>query len=457
MKILLIGAGKMGKKLVKSLAFENCNITVIDNSISNLSDIETNSRVSTINENGLNKSLLENLNIEEYDYVISATNSDKTNILISTMAKSLGAKFTIARINQTDSVNQLAYIKENLGIDYIVNPHVELNKAITNIFKSEISYQAEKFGLGKIEVTGHNIRHDVEFVGKRIKDIGNLATILVIGILRNDEIIIPNGNTKLIEGDFLYLMGLENDIRNFKFRHFSIGKKNLKKVFIVGSSTYSKEIAEVLVDYDVTISVDNIKDFKKLRTELKDVYVIHEDARDENFFNNREFLGVEGFIAATDSDELNIVLGLMASKLNISKVLVKLESNSYVKILDSLNVTAVLNPLNIATDNILRKLRGDKVTSIYMTFDGKAEIFETRIDDNNEIIGKTLQEINLPSGMLIGGILRKDGSVVIPRGYTKFESGDKLIIFCKNENKRELIRFINKDNSGGLLSNIFYV
>lgn len=450
MNILIIGAGKIGQKIISAMSLEKHNITVIDTNEKSLSEINTNSRIKTVAGSGLDRQLLKKLNIEEFDYVLSLTRSDKMNILISTMTKNLGAKYTIALIEQVDSIDELFYLSESLGIDYIVNPDVEISRAVEGIIKNKIVYQADKFSKGKIELVGHYVEIDSEFEGEKIKNIGNLATILVVAILRGSELIIPDGETVIQRNDYLYLIGLAKDILSFKTKYLCLEPqiKN-KNIVIAGGNIITDEIANMAKDYNITVIEEDYKKAKELRRKYPNLFILRKDYKEENFFEDVEFETAEIFIALTENDELNVVMGMMAKKMNIGQVIIKLQTTNYLKIVENLNITAALSSVNITADKVLDELREGKNISDQLVFNGEAEVVEIKLDDGSELIGKLIKDLDIPKAMLIGGIARLDGTAVIPRGSSRIEQGDTLVIFYKLENRRQLERFINpKENKG---------
>lgn len=457
MKILIIGAGKVGKKIVDIMELEDHYITVVDSKQEAISEIKRSPKVKTILKDGLDKEFLEELKVKEFDYIVAATDSDKNNILISTLTKSLGGKNTIARINRADSSGQLSYLKKYLGIDYIVNPELETSKLIEKIIKDDIVYQADNFGRGKIEVVEHDVDLDPEFEGNKIKNIGSLATILVIGIFRNDNIIIPDGETVIEKGDRIYLMGLSRDIMNFKMKYFKLEKKDRrKKITIAGSSDISSQISNMCKNHNVTIIEEDREKSKYLRRNMKDALIINTSLEGANFFKEESLSDSDVFIALTENDELNIVLAIMAKKYGINQVIIKVKSLNYMKILDTLGLTAIVNPLTVASNEIIKRLRADKGVSVNLTFNGEAEVLEIELSEKSQVINKNLEEINLPSGIIIGGIIRSDGSAVIPRGKTKLLKGDTIVVFCKKNMKKKLENFIDPQTNRNFLSNFFY-
>ncbi|SHH10451.1 trk system potassium uptake protein TrkA [Anaerosphaera aminiphila DSM 21120] len=456
MKILIIGACKMGQKIVKTMSLEDCEITVVDSEEKVLAEINANSKVKTVLGNGLDRSLLKKLDVEDFDFVVSLTSSDKINILICTMAKNLGAKFTIALIEQADSIDELFYLRDSLGIDYIINPDLEIARTVEKIVKDKLVYQSDSFGKGKIEVVGHYVENDIEFEDEKIKDIGSIATLLIVAVQRGNELIIPNGDTVIKKYDYLYLMGLSNDIMSFKMKYFRFEPKQEKeKIVIVGGGGVSKKIAEMIDDYNITIVERDYEKVVELRKKYPNLFVVKRDFMGADFLKDEEIDDVDVFIALTDNDELNIVLGMMAKKTSIPQVMIKLDTMGYSQIIDGLDFTAVLNPITLSANKIIRKLRDDRTISTQLVFNGEAEISEIQLLDSSELIGKSIADISLPKGILIGGITRENNTAVIPRGNSKIEKGDTLVVFYKSENRRQLEKFVSPNSGKSFLEKFF--
>lgn len=455
MNVLIIGAGRIGSKVIQTLEMDRTEITVVDSNYDALVSINSNKMIKTIVGNGMDDEIIDSLNIPSYDYVLALTDSDKTNILVSRRLKDLGAKFTIARVNSTESIYELFELKESLGIDYVINPKLETAKVIRNMIENEVNYISDTFGNGKIEAVGHLVEAGSEYENKKLSEIGSLSTLLVAAIDRKNKLIIPSGDTVIEEGDYLYLIGLRKDIIKFKSVNFKFEiKSNNKDIIILGANGTTIELAKALSKYNVKLIVQDSNPLRNIQNILPDTLVVRQKMKGAKFFENEEIENCDYLLVLTEDDELNISLSLMAKKYGAGTVISKIESLSYSRIFDELNFVT-LNPLMITANAIIKTIRRGNGISIHLMFGGKAEVSEIKIGENLEIIGKTMQEINLPKGILIGGIVRENGIVVIPRGKTKIEKNDTLVIFCTNENRRQLVKFINPKEERGFLSEIF--
>lgn len=442
MKILIIGSGKVGSTIANTLSLEKYEVDIVDRNEKNFENI-TNS-VNKIKADVLEEKFILNRDLEKYDYAIIATDSDKTNLIMASIFKGMDVKI-ILRLDEMENISEIGIIKNTLpNIVNIFNLSLETAKLVTKLIGSSDYYEADYFGKGKIEVTGHYIDMDEEFENQKIKDIGSLSTILVVGILREGELIVPDGETVLRSGDYIYLMGLSFDIRNFKHAHFEIKEKEEKREVVIASGDYNfNRMISNLDNINLKIIEPKREKFEEYRRNLNRAFVVNKKLRNDKIFKEEEISKDAVFISMTNSDELNIVLGLLARNHGISKNIIIQKDNNYDTILESLGIYRVIDPKVIVANEIIKAINTDMKVAVNYMFGGKAQVYEIKIPDDFVYIGKKLSEIELHREIIIGGIIRYDNSAVIPRGNTKIEKGDRLVIFSTNESRKELEELID--------------
>ena len=442
MKILIIGSGKVGSTIAKTLSLEKFEVDLVDRDEKNFEEI-TN-KVNKIRADVLEEDFVINNDLSKYDYAIIATDSDKTNLIMASIFKGLDVKI-ILRLDEMENISEIGIIKNSLpNVVNVFNLSLETAKLVTKLIGSTEYYEADYFGKGKIEVTGHYIDMDEEFENQKIRDIGSLSTILVVGILREGELIVPDGETVLKSGDYIYLMGLSFDIRNFKHAHFEIKEKEDQREVVIASGDYNfNRIISNLENINLKILEPDREKFENYRRNINRAFVVNKKLKNDKIFKEEDISKEGVFISMTESDELNIVLGLLARSHGISKNIVIQKDNNYDTILESLGIYRVIDPKVIVANEIIKAINTDMKVSINYMFGGKAQVYEIKIPDDFIYIGKKLSEINLHKEIIIGGIIRYDNSAVIPRGNTKIEKGDRLVIFSTNESRKELEELID--------------
>lgn len=442
MKILVIGLGKVGSVVANALVLEDFEVDGIERNQDNFNQLSD--KVNTYVGDVLDSKFLVKFDLEKYDYVIVTTDSDKTNLIIASVLKDVDTK-VILRLDDLENVSEINYLKNTFNnVVNVFNKSLETGKILIKLIGSYEHYQADYFGKGKIEVTGHLINYDKEFENIKIKNIGSLATILVVGILREGKLIVPNGDTVLIPNDYIYLMGLSRDIRNFKMNHFDIHQaKTTKDVIIASGDSIVNQMLANLNNINLKIIESNRERAKEFRNRYTSAFVVNRNLRDDRLFDDEEIPKDGIFISATSSDELNIVLGLMAKSYGLKNNIVVQNINDYSKVLDPLEIHRVIDPKVVVANEIIKSIDRGMKLSINFMFGGNARVYEIKIPDDFKYIGKKLKDIDLGDGIIIGGIIRFDNSAVIPRGNTEIKEGDRLVIFCTNESRRELEKIID--------------
>ena len=195
MKVIIVGAGKLGYKLAESMVSENIDVTLIDNNVDVIDRINEHLDVLTVIGNGIDISILRELNIKSYDLLVASTDSDESNTLICSLAKKLGCPKTVARIRNPEYMEQLDFIKSEMGIDFIINPDLATAQAIEKYLLKSHSFYSSGFASGKVRMIDFNIENMDEFVGKKLMALKDFNGLLITAVSRNGEIIIPDGTT----------------------------------------------------------------------------------------------------------------------------------------------------------------------------------------------------------------------------------------------------------------------
>lgn len=456
MKVMIVGAGKLGQKLAESLVVEGIDVTLLDYNGKVLERVNEHIDVLTVTASGVDIAILKELNIKSYDLLVACTKGDETNTVICTLAKKLGCKKTIARIRNPEYMKQLDFIKNEMGIDHIVNPELETAKTIEKFLLKKFSFYTEDFAKGRVTMLDFNIGHDEDFIGKTIKDIKDFRGYLITAISRNGKIIIPNGSTELLEDDIIHVMGKSADIARLSTR-FEKGRhsKEIEKVMIFGGGRVGFYLAERLTEANIEVTVveqDKVR-CQELAEKLDNVLVIHGDGTDIHLLEEESLENMDAFIGVTGYDEHNLLMALMAKQSGVAKTIAKYSRQNYTKIIDKLGIDIALNPVLITASNILKYIRGGRVASVSLLLGGDAEVTEIIIGEDLPFLGKTLAELKLPKGIIIGSIVR-NGEVIVPSGESTILSGDRIIVFSLNEDLHTLKMFF-KQRKGGIFSELW--
>ncbi len=433
MKIAVVGAGKLGMKVVNALVGGNHSITVIDKNEAILNKISQQYDVLVSCGNAKQISLLRRESINTFDFLIACTDSDEKNIVIASFAKKLGCTKVIARVRDPEHMNQIDFIKETMNVDHIVNPDLGITLEIYKYLVEKYTLTNGIFSSGKVSLVQFKAKRLPRLIDLSMVEVSKvLPNMLVIALSRNGKIIIPHGQTTIEAEDTVYLIGEKNQIAELHRKVYEKGKyTDLQKVMIAGGGKTGYYLADKLSEFGVSVKL--IEKSKErcyyLSTHLDEVMVLHGDATDSVLLEEENLDEMDAFVAATGLDEENLLLALIAKQRNIEDVIAKVSRQSYKDLIERMGVDMVLNPLDIVASNILRYIQGSKRIISYLLIQGQAEIMEIIASDDMKLANTPLKYVKLPDGVLVAAIHRGP-KVIIPNGDTKIMADDKVTIFC---------------------------
>lgn len=433
MKIAIVGAGKLGLKVINALVGGDHAITVFDVNEAVLNKISQQYDVMTVSGNAKQISLLKDRGIENFDFLIACTDSDEQNIVIAAFAKKLGCSKVIARVRDPEHMNQMDFIMETMNIDHIVNPDLSITKEIYKYLVEKYTLTNGIFSSGKVSLVQFKVQKYRKLIGLSMIEVSKvLPNMLVVAISRNGKIIIPHGKTVIDEHDTLYLIGEKSQIVELHKKVHEKGKyTNLQKVMIIGGGKTGYYLAGKLSEFGIAVKL--IEKSKErcyyLSTHLDDVMVLHGDATDTSLLEEENLDEMDAFVAATGFDEENLLLALIAKQRGVEDVISKVSHQSYKDLIEKMGIDMALNPLDIVASTILRYIQGSKKIIASLLIQGQAEIMEIIASNEMKLANVPLKDVALPDGVLIAAIHRGQ-QVIIPNGDTRILEDDKVTIFC---------------------------
>ena len=432
MKVVIVGAGKLGLKVANTLLGGDHDVTIIDTNEDILQKISSQMDVMTINANAKEIKVLKRINIASYDFMITTTGDDEENIVISAFAKSLGCKKAIARVRDPEHMQQISLIKEVMGIDHIVNPDLGITVEIYKYLAEKYTLSNGIFSSGKVSLIEFSVSRFKSLIGVEIPNVGEiLPNMLIVAISRNGKVIIPHGDTTIQAGDALYVIGEKGPILDLNEKVHEKGKYNdLQKVMIIGGGKTGFYLAKMLSEFGAAVKViEKNKDrCHYLSSHLNDVMVLHGDATDLTLLEEENLSQMDAVVTATGYDEENLLLALTAKQHGIEDVIAKVSRASYGEIISRMGIDVALNPLDIITSSIIRFVQGSKKILSSQLIQGQAEIMEIIATHHMKILNKPLKNLHLPDGIIIAAIHRGTEDVIIPNGDTRILEDDKVIL-----------------------------
>jgi len=448
LKIIVIGAGKVGCQIAQTLSSENHDIVIIEKDNIIQQSAQNSLDAMVILGNGANVLTLEEAGIKKTDMLIAVTSSDEVNMLACMIAKQFGVPKKIARIRNPEYLHTSILSREKLGIDFAINPERATAKEIVKLFKSPINVsQVQDFAEGKVKLIEFNIEKYFPFLNQQLKNISFKYPVLVAAIYRDNKIIIPDGEEKIILGDNLYVL-VEKD--NFLGLNEFFNEKplDMQNVMILGGNRIAIQTALILAKLGInTKLIERDKEkCDKIAELLPHSLIINGDGTNIDLLKSEGIKTTDGFVAVTGYDEYNLLVALLAKHLGTKKVIAKIDRSNYIPILEKIGVDAVVNPRIITTSAILQFIRKGEIVSLTLLKEGKAEVIELMVHSNSKIINKPLRNANLPKNSIIGAVIRKD-RVIIPHGDDTIQAQDKIIIFALSSAIKKIEKIFDGEKS----------
>lgn len=445
MNIIIVGIGKLGEYLAKSLVEEGHAVTLIDTDFTTSQNIINNEDLNYICGNALEVSTLMEAGIDSADILICVMERDEQNIMCALIGKKLGAKHTIARIRKPEYVNSINFVKEELGLSMTINPERLTANYIARILNVPSALDATSFFKGRIEMISLKVKEHNQLIGWSINHIAKQINgrVIICAIERNNEIIIPRGHTKVQLHDKLHLTGTPKDINEF-LKLVKLAEKT-KKVIICGGSDTAMYLAKILLETGMQVKIIEINEerCRVLSEALPNALIIHGDVSDQNILYEEGLDKCDALVALNSIDEENIVISVFASLLKVPKIITKVNHINLDGIVEYSNLDTIITPHKIATNQIVRYVRameqsgGMHCESIYKFSDDKLEMLEFRVKVNFNNLNQKIKNLPLKEGILIVAILR-DKNIIFPNGEDEIKIRDTIIIIAKKATIKEL-------------------
>ena len=450
MKIAIVGAGKLGTAIAEALIGGGHEITLLDSSEERSQSISQNLDVFTITADAKQTDVLKDMRINEYDVLIATTDNDEKNILVCAFAKKLGCRTTIARVRAPEHVEQLDFIKDSMGIDFIINPDKACADEIFKFVTQEYALSGGKLSKDGVGVLEFKADRMPEIVNRQLRDAkDHMEGLLIAAISREGKVLIPNGSSVIHSDDVIYTIGLQSSIDALQSRvKDSASEKKLGRIMIAGGGNTGYFLAKQLIDYGTSIKILELsrERCEYLSSELSRVLVLNADATDTALLREENLQGMDAFIALTGFDEENLLLSMIAKQNNVPKIVAKISRKSYDSLTSSLGNIMIINPLDICAAEILHLIRKDGVVLFSQVINGQAEFREIMATADMPMTEKTLSELTIPEGVLFAAVER-NGSAMVPTGSTKIEPGDKVLILSMLSSAGELESLLSRGRS----------
>ncbi len=434
MKIVIAGAGEVGLHLSKMLSYESHDITLVDNNEIKLKDGENYLDIKVINGDSSSPSVLNKANVSNSDLVIGVTASESINFFTCILSKKLGAKRTIARLTNTEFIdNDNEFDFFSLGIDEVISPENLTAEEIKLLINDSGFTNSHDFENGALKMIAAKIQNDAPFVGKTVMEAASVfpgIKFMPIAIQRSgsQKAIIPRGDTVFQNNDHVYFITCHDGIDEL-YNLMGTKKDKIEKIMIMGGGRVGYKVAKDLSDGGLSVKlveIDNIK-AENIANSLPKVLVLNIDGTRVDLLSEESLENMDAFIATTGDSQKNIMSCLMAKSKNIGRTIAIVDNTDYFELSESIGVDTLINKKLLAANQIFRFIRKGNILELNKLNNMNAEVLEFLISKESKVKGKKIKNLDFPRSAIIGGVIR-DGIGKIALGDFIIKKGDRVLV-----------------------------
>ena len=443
MNIIICGAGRVGYTIAKILTEQNHSITVIDQSSDDIQKINENLDVKAIVGKATSPSVLEKANTKDSDMIIAVTRNDEINMLICQIAYTIfKVPKKIARIRSQDYLNSKyssLFNRENLPIDFIISPELEIAKSIQRKLEAPGALDNIPFAENKIRLLEILIEKDCPLEAIKLNEITKKYPNLnanILGVVRDEKFLSLKKNDVMNINDKAYVIINAAQMRE-TLKAFGHEEKISNKLLIIGGGNIGFNLAKNLENSLEDIRIKIIEKDKEraefIANDLNNSIVINGNGLDQDILEEANLKEVETVLALTNDDEDNLMVSVLVEKFSQNKrTMALINKPNYSLLQSSLKIDDLIDPRMDTVSTILKHVHKGTIETAYTILNGEYEVIEADIIETSELINKELKNANLPDGIRIGAILRKD-KVLIPRSNSKFEKDDTVVFLSRRD------------------------
>jgi trk system potassium uptake protein TrkA len=443
MKIIIVGAGKVGYTLAQRLSHDGHDIIVIEKNEERRGIIEHNLDVMTVVGNGASPRLLTEIGLDDVEMMIAVTDSDEVNMVACVAAKQAGVARVIARVRNHEYLEyDCQTFGRVLGIDLIINPEMVTAVEVSRILKTPAALDVKDFTNGKVRMLEVKIRVDSSFAGVPLRQLQLPSNVLVAGILRKDKMIIPQGSDTIEAHDSVFFIGDKEAICGMEGL-FVEKRTPIEKVLIVGAGRIGRYLTLILESSGYTVKVieKNLQRCEELAKVVNKAMIICGDGTDVELLADEGIGDCDAVVCLTDDDKLNLLVALLAKNFGVQKTFVRVGRLEFISLMEQVGVDVVFSPRLLTAGTILRQVRRGDIVSITLFEGAKAEAIELDISSGSRLNGKQLRDIKFPRPALVGAVVR-NGYTFVPNGKSILNVGDQIILFTLPDYASKVLDFI---------------
>lgn len=442
MKVIIVGAGRIGTGLAKALSQENNEVYLIECCEEVAMKKGDKLDVKVIVGNGADPDVLESAQVREAELVLAVSTSDETNLVVCALAGLFGAKRRIARVrNASLSRYLVGFGYDQFKINEIINPELVAAQAICKIVQTPGASEVSDFADGKILLRGFDVSGASPMCGAKIEDFREEDfpwPFLIVSVVRNNTAIIPKGDTTIQQGDRIYVLLPASSLGEFLI-FINPEVKLPKKIVISGATITGIHVASALAKKvpDLTLIEEDPELAKDVAGTLDGVRIINGSPSDQDILTECGIEAADVFIGSTNSDHLNLISAVLAKKMGAKTTVITTQQQDFLAIVNALDIDAIISPHSLAVKQILHLARGKGISAVTKLLEGETEAMEIIPAPGSSITKGPLKTIKFPKNSIIGAVYSGE-DVVLASGDMQINAGERVIVFCHESAVKKL-------------------
>ena len=446
MRVVIVGAGKLGYTIAELLSNEQMSVTVIDRDEDRLTALKNNLDVLTIVANGAGPITMDDPDVNGADVFIAVTDVDEVNMVACILAKKHGIKHTIARIRDMQFLTEAKdYLKKNFDIDLMLNPEMIAAHEIYRILMTPAALDVDEFAGGKVRLFEVKIHKDSKYLDIPFKKLRLPEGVLAGLIFRDHQMIIPHGDDSLQVDDNAYFIGFPDAIEKFSTNFVQRNSRKLERVMIIGAGRIARTLSVMLIQAGVNVKViekdrDRCEDIAQLLS--GDSIAIFGDGTNVDLLAQEGIASADVVVCLTEDDKLNLMIALIAKHLGAKKTVVRVYRTEYADLIEKVGIDVTISARLLSASEVLAFVRRGGVVSVSILEGARAEAVEVIVQSGAKVAGKKLMDVRLPKSCLVCAYVRKN-KAAIPNGHTILLPGDRTILFCLRGAAQEVMTWFN--------------
>lgn len=434
MRIVIVGAGKVGSALCAVLSREGHSVTLVELKEDRLQDMLEKCEILGVQGNGSFYDVQMEAGVDKADMMIAVTPEDEVNIIACVIAMKLGAKHSIARVRTPEHASHMSFVRESLGITRMINPDLQAAQEIYRLIRYPSALSVEPFASGRINLVEMDVTEDSVLSGRTLIEVRRqFHNLLVCIVVRGEQTMVPKGSTRLEAGDRVFITGTPQELGALYRKMGTVDR--IRNVLIIGGGRICRYLLEMLHEWKLNIKVIEHDPViaQELAVSFPDISVIHGDGTDQTLLDNENIQGYDCVVTLTGIDEENILLSMFAASRKVPRNITKINRTNLLNMLRGMGLQSIITPADISTTNIVRLVRaisnseGSQVEALYRLKASSAEVLQFIVQEGAQSTGRPIRTLPIKRDTLIVAIVRGP-KLLIPTGDDMLLAGDHVLV-----------------------------